>query len=198
MHAGPARIEASLMSTFARHGAGGANTSLVKGAPVLDDPDAIPAYDHLPDFAAEYRNQRSTVHAATLFETEYEISPSHDINGVGLLYFAAYPIIFDLCLERYEGKGFLMSHSSTAKDLYYFANADPSETMIFRVHERRSSEDTLEHVCSLSRKSDNVRMAQVKSVKTRVTANPWRGPCLPSHSAHQAAVRADRSQTLPR
>ena len=34
-----------------------------------------------------------------LYECHYEILPPHDINGVGLLYFAAYPSVFDLCSE---------------------------------------------------------------------------------------------------
>ena len=101
-----------------------------------------------------------------LFECDYEILPPHDINGVGLLYFAAYPTVVDLCLERAEGKGFLMHHSTTAKDVCYFANSEPDETLVFRIHERGEEADgTIVHRTTLSRKSDDVRMAEILSHK---------------------------------
>ena len=49
----------------------------------------------------EYRDRRSANPDAAIFDSEYEIVPFHDINGVGLLYFAAYPIISDICSLRY-------------------------------------------------------------------------------------------------
>lgn len=158
-------VSAEVMSTFAKHGERGANTSLIKGTPVLAQPDAIPQYEAFPDFGKEYRSKREAEDSTVIFESEYEIMGPHDINGVGLLYFAAYPVIFDICTEAYEGKGFLRSYSSVGKDLYYFANAEPDETLVFRIHERRENEGVIAHLCTLSRKSDGKRMAQVHSLK---------------------------------
>lgn len=167
LRAGPRVITAHAMSTFAKHGERGTNTSLVKGAPVLVQPTAIPAFDELPEFGKEYRHQRAAESGEVIFECEYEIMGPHDINGVGLLYFAAYPMIFDICTEKFEGKGFLRSHSSASKDLMYFANAEPDETLIFRIHERSATETVVTHFATLSRKSDGKRMAQVRSEKRK-------------------------------
>ena len=158
---------AQTMSTFAKYGERGKNTSLIKGTPTLPDPDSVPSMEAFPAFGTEYRVRRGEDPAEAIFECEYEILPSHDINGVGLLYFAAYPTIFDLCLEKFEGKGFLIEYSTVSKDLYYYANSEPTETLIFRVHTRDEENDTLRHTASLSRKSDGKRMGEVISIKRR-------------------------------
>ncbi|MCX7284990.1 MAG: hypothetical protein NTX28_13245 [Novosphingobium sp.] len=161
-------ISADIMSTFAKHGERGANTSLVKGTPVLVQPEAIPYSEDFPDFGKGYRAERAFENDKFIYDTEYELIGPHDINGVGLLYFAAYPLIFDICTERFEGKGFSRAYSSVSKDLFYFANAEPDETLVFRMHERLAVDDSVTYVCSLSRKSDGKRMAQVRSVKRRL------------------------------
>ncbi|MBF9036661.1 hypothetical protein HKCCE2091_20695 [Rhodobacterales bacterium HKCCE2091] len=163
---GQGRARARTMSTFAKYGERGKNTSLMKGTPVLPDPDAIRPHDAFPDFGAEYRARRAAEPGPHSFECDYEILPPHDINGVGLLYFAAYPTVVDLCLEKAEGKGFLMNHSTVAKDVCYFANSEPDETLVFRVHDRQEADDgAVTHRVTLSRKSDDVRMAEVISTK---------------------------------
>jgi probable biosynthetic protein (TIGR04098 family) len=40
---------------------------------------------------------------ATPLRTEYEIVPDRDLNGVGLLYFANYPLVLDICERRLLG-----------------------------------------------------------------------------------------------
>jgi len=168
---------ARMMSTFAKYGERGNNKSLIKGSPTLPEIDTIPHLETIPDFCAEYRERRSEdADPEVIYETEYEILSPHDINGVGLLYFAAYPMIFDLCLEQFEGKGFLQAFSTVSKDLYYYSNSEPSETLIFRVHRREElGGGLLEHTCSLSRKSDGVRMAELvgqkRSMKEARTAS---------------------------
>jgi probable biosynthetic protein (TIGR04098 family) len=156
---------ARTMSTFAKYGERGENTSLIKGSPTMPDPEALPSLEALPEFAAEYRARRAEEPAPALFDCEYEILPCHDINGVGLLYFAAYPTIFDLCLEKAEGKGFLLNHSTVSKDLLYFANSEPDETLLFRLHAREMVDGLIRHSASLSRKSDGKRMSEVVSLK---------------------------------
>lgn len=162
-----ASCRARTMSTFAKYGERGANTSLIKGAPLIDTPDRLPSLDRFPEFGTEYRARRAQDPAETLFECEYEILPPHDINGVGLLYFASYPSVFDLCLEQLEGKGFLLGHSTVSKDLLYYANSEPTETLIFKLHAREDDGNLVRHTASLSRESDGKRMAEVVSVKQR-------------------------------
>lgn len=163
-----ATATATTMSTFAKYGERGNNTSLMKGTPELPNPDAVPSLAEFPTFGTEYRARRAEPRDEVLFECEYEILPCHDINGVGLLYFAAYPTVFDLCLEQFEGKGFLIGHSTVSKDILYYANSEPTETLIFRLHERREDAGQITHHASLYRKTDNARMSEVISVKSKV------------------------------
>jgi probable biosynthetic protein (TIGR04098 family) len=168
LEGGSGRGETRTMSTFAKYGERGKNTSLMKGTPTLPDPDAIPSLAELPEFGLEYRARRAQEREENLFECNYEILPPHDINGVGLLYFAAYPSAFDLCFERSEGKGFLLTHSTVSKDVFYFANSEPTETLRFRLHSRDEENGLIRHTASLYRRSDGKRMAEVSSAKRRM------------------------------
>ncbi len=161
------------MSTFAKYGERGANTSLVKGAPVLPEAGGIPALAAFPDFGTEYRARRAGEEAAPTWECDYEIQGPHDINGVGLLYFAAYPLIADICVARHEAErhgqaGFLLDHATVVKDVFYFANSEPDEVLRVRLHAREAEDGRTRHVASLSRGSDGRCMAVVESVKRRV------------------------------
>jgi probable biosynthetic protein (TIGR04098 family) len=164
-----ARGVAQTMSTFAKHGERGKNTSLIKGTPTLSDPEAIPSLPAMPDFGQDYRTRRAREPGAELFSCPYEILPPHDINGVGLLYFAAYPTIFDLCLEKAEGRGFLIASSTVSKDIFYYANSEPDETLRFVLHARFEEQGgIIRHEASLFRSSDGKRMAEVISRKRRI------------------------------
>lgn len=163
-----AQARAQTMSTFAKYGERGKNTSLMKGTPLLRDPDSVPSLPQFPVFSSEYRERRKHIQETVLFECEYDLLAPHDINGVGLLYFAAYPTVFDLCLEQMEGRGFLTGHSTVLKDICYFANSEPTETLLFRVHAREETDAGVRHIASLSRKSDGVRMSEVISEKRRL------------------------------
>ncbi|HVB85950.1 MAG TPA: LnmK family bifunctional acyltransferase/decarboxylase [Candidatus Dormibacteraeota bacterium] len=169
-----AEIDFDVATSFSRFGEHGSNTSLIKGQPTLPEGFAIPALGALPEFIDEYRRLRAAELGPTLFETEYEIIPQHDINGVGLIYFAAYPNISDICLMRYLGGAHAaMEWSPLERDVCYFANASPRESLIFRIHSERSSPDhnTAAYVCSISRKSDNKTMARVEAKLERREAS---------------------------
>jgi probable biosynthetic protein (TIGR04098 family) len=161
---------AAMMSTFAKYGERGNNKSLIKGSPNIFDQENVKGLSEIPEMAAGYRSRRGApLSEIVLAIEEYDILGPHDINGVGLLYFAAYPMIFDLCIERSEGKGFLRKFSTVSKDILYFANAEPDETLIFKLHEREEIETGLvRHFCSLSRKSDGIRMAEMTGVKRKI------------------------------
>lgn len=168
LSSGLAGGRAQTMSTFAKYGERGKNTSLMKGSPTLPEPEAIPSLSALPEFGLEYRQRRSAEAGPELFTCDYEILPPHDINGVGLLYFAAYPTVFDLCLEKAEGKGFLIGHSTVSKDICYYANSEPTETLRYVLHARTDEGDIVRHNASLFRSSDGRRMAEVISRKRRL------------------------------
>jgi probable biosynthetic protein (TIGR04098 family) len=100
-----------------------------------------------------------------LFETEYEIIPFHDVNGVGLLYFASYPVISDICSLRYAAD--FAACSTISRDIFYFANADIRDTLVFRIHRWEQSGTTLDIETSLSRKSDGRPMAYLLTNKSK-------------------------------
>jgi len=159
-----------VMSSFSKYGQAGANTSLLKGQPEIPETCAIPNHGELPEFGQEYRARRAGAPATPVFECQYEIIPPHDINGVGLLYFAAYPIINDICAGRFAGASFAREFSTQRRDVFYFANSDPDEKLIYRIHRWDADDDTIEMEASLSRQSDGVTMASIVTGKTRVAS----------------------------
>ena len=98
----------------------------------------------MPVFATDYRTRRELPPEPPIFECEYDIIPCHDINGVGLLYFAAYPIINDICAMRYAGRSIMEDFATRERDLLYFANCDPNETLVYRIHRWHAAGDRIE------------------------------------------------------
>jgi virginiamycin A acetyltransferase len=160
--------EARIMTSFSKFGEAGSNTSLLKGQPVIPDNCEIPALPALPDFAQEYRAQRAAELPAAIYETEYDILPPHDINGVGLLYFAAYPTIIDLCAARKYGPRLFADFSTTFRDIGYYANSGPQETLVFRIHREEVDDGKIAYDATLSRKSDGKTMCFVSTTKSRI------------------------------
>jgi probable biosynthetic protein (TIGR04098 family) len=167
-------VSARLMSSFARIGEGGSNTALLKGQPEIPSGCEIPVLADFPAFGRGYGERRAATLAAPLFECEYEIIPNHDINGVGLLYFAAYPMINDICVARYAGRSYATRFSTRHRDVFYFANSDPDDTLIFRLHRWQADDHRIEAEGSISRKSDGVLMAYIVTAKDAVAANASR------------------------
>lgn len=160
-------LKASLMSSFTKRGAPTTNTSLVKSQPTIPAGCAIPDLAAMPDFGLGYRLQRGNTLPPALFETTYDIVPYHDINGVGLLYFAAYPTINDICelafMER--NKRWAFEASTISRDVFYFANADAQDRIVYRVHAKRPIAGGVAIESSLSRASDGTLMAYLVTHK---------------------------------
>ena len=147
-----------LMSSFSMRGEIGSNMSLLKGQPRIPADCKIAEQTSLPRFGEEYRALRASSLPDSIFSTEYEIVPHHDINGVGLLYFAAYPIISDVCESRF---GSLRGLHTIRRDIFYFNNCDPDDTLVFGLHHRRTNNSRVESETSICRKSDGVAMSRV-------------------------------------
>ena len=167
--AGSQAASAEIMSSFARMGESGKNTSLLKGQPVIPAGCSIEPLASMPPFGHGYRAERSRLNIESIYMCDYELIPSHDINGVGLLYFAAYPIIADICAARYAGRSFPIEYSTRSRDVFYFANSSPDEILVYRIHEWTAKDTHLHVEASLSRKSDGVRMAYIVTNKERVS-----------------------------
>src|SRR5262249_27404974 len=112
-------IAATLMSTFSKFGESASNMSLLKGLPEVPSDFAIPVQPEFPEFGRDYRARRSQALPVAIFECEHEIIPAYEINGVGLLYFASYPIINDICAARHAGRSLMIDYSTVSRDVFY-------------------------------------------------------------------------------
>ena len=107
-----------------------------------------------------------------IFNCEYEINPFYDINGVGLLYFASYASIADKCCLDYfkenEDKiNFCDDYHTVYRDIFYFANCESSDTIVFELTHLVIEDDKIKITCSLYRKSDNEILSKIFVVKQR-------------------------------
>jgi probable biosynthetic protein (TIGR04098 family) len=158
----------ALMSTFSKRGVATGNDSLIKGQPVIPDHCPIPNLPGLPPFGVKYQDRRAygAPRQPAIFECRYDVVPFHDINGVGLLYFAAYPLISDICAMRYAGRGFA-DLSTMDRDVCYFANCNVDDTILYRLHATEETEETIYLTSSLSRASDGALMALITTRKAK-------------------------------
>jgi probable biosynthetic protein (TIGR04098 family) len=101
-------------------------------------------------------------------ERSYEINHYQDINGVGLLYFAAYPIISDHCVNSYLREESNLQYSkyhTTYRDILYYANCDANDTVIHRLNNISITDNLVKTVVSMYRSSDMKMIAQILTVK---------------------------------
>jgi probable biosynthetic protein (TIGR04098 family) len=170
--AGGKKLTARIMSSFAKRGTATSNANLLKGQPTIPPGCVIPTVDAMPALGIGYRERRNTPLAKPRYEANYDLQGCHDINGVGLLYFAAYPSITDLCEVRFMGRGnrWALDMSTVERDICYFANCDIDDGITYRVHAMRETTRDVEIESSLSRRSDNRLMAYVVTRKEKVSA----------------------------
>lgn len=160
-------IEAELMSSFARRPGPGGNGRLLGGEPSLPEPCAAPAHAEMPAFGAGYARRRLAKDAPrpVLARASYAVQPHYDINGLGLLYCAAFPMIDDTCRSRARKDG-AAGTSIVERDICYFANAGADDDDLeWRLHDE--GEDGLETEASIVR-GDGAVMALVTSRKARL------------------------------
>lgn len=176
-------LNAMLMTTFSARVEEN-NTVLLKSEPHVRE-NEVPEYLLMPPFLRDYRLLRKgllegflaseipfRIAGEVLFETEYDIHPYYEINGVGLLYFAAYPVISDVGEARYfnqivkEKPPWEDRYSTTVRDVFYFANCNSDDRVIYRLHSYDYLEgDKIRLSSSLYRKSDGALIARLFTVK---------------------------------
>ncbi len=174
-------IKAELMTSFSiRNNVD--NTKLMKSQPAPGT-NHIESLDAFPKFGDDYRLVKKGVQKMiegamgtfeivddVLFSKEYLINPFYDLNGVGLLYFAAYPIINDVSESSYFtnllGKRWETAYSTIFRDIFYFANCNINDVIEYKLHSvERIDDDKIKISSSLFRKNDNVLMARIFTVK---------------------------------
>jgi probable biosynthetic protein (TIGR04098 family) len=179
------QIDVSLMTTFSQRQTD--NKSLLKGEPLIPAGCKAPVFDSLPRFADEYRemrkgerkgltlgNEKFALSKDLRFETLYQLNPYQDLNGVNLLYFAAYPMISDYCelefirqqrpdrlVERWPSEA-----STIARDVFYYGNCDLDDRVVFGVNSFALEADGKCRIAtSLFRQSDGQLIANIFTVK---------------------------------
>ncbi len=182
-HAPHAKVQAELMTTFSIRDAVD-NTRLAKSEPG-GTVNNIEKAKLFPAFGNEYRLVKKQVlkelkcddkvfeiKDEVLFETEYELNPYYDLNGVNLLYFAAYPVINDVCEARYFNpknldERYEQTYYTAYKDVLYYANCNLNDAIIYQLNDCRTFDDAYHISSTLRRKSDNAIIARVFAVKRR-------------------------------
>jgi len=101
-----------------------------------------------------------------IFESEYSINPYYDINGIGLLYFASYPIIADKCFFEYYNSQ--SEYTTIYRDVFYFGNCNSTDKIIFQLNNVVEQRDQIKTLISLFRKSDHQILARILTVKQMV------------------------------
>ncbi|MEI6305550.1 MAG: Pnap_2097 family protein [Deltaproteobacteria bacterium] len=178
-------MKCALATTFSARADDSDNTKLTKGVPSVGDDDVIIKVSEMPKHILDIvKLKKSSIHTITVsdhtfdltddsvFETSYKINPYTDINGVGLLYFAAYPLINDVCeVEYFNTKGFSDIHwalnsSTMTRDVFYFANCNIDDVINYRLNSfTMIGNNQIAIQSSLYRGSDKTIMAKIFTVK---------------------------------
>lgn len=178
-------LEASLMTSFAYRSQND-NKALSKSQPKSVNNNIV-SLSRMPQFGNEYREIKKGKDIVLvlgswefknsneiLYNSVYVLNPYYDINGVGLLYFAAYQIIADICVAQFYNLDksipfvFENKYHTVCRDIFYFANCNTEDEVKFELNSfEESSEGVIKYSCTLVRGSDNKKMAKVFCVKQR-------------------------------
>ena len=178
------KINTSLMTSFSIRNETD-NTRLVKSQPA-PAANTIEEYTEGPLFGNEYRlvkkgvnkellleGERFVINDEALFTTSYDLNPYYDLNGVGLLYFAAYPIINNTCEARFfnkpdSGSRWEQDYHVIARDVFYFANCNINERIKYVLNGCEFIDKGRVKVSSsLYRESDGMLMARIFTIKKK-------------------------------
>ena len=178
--------KATLMTSFSTRDSID-NSKLFKSQPIVSN-NSVPEFVSTPEILNDYRLFKKgllesyNLHGETfdlgsnlIAEIKYIINPFYEINGVGLLYFASYPIISDKCESDYFNSTnkfgrWEAEFSSTARDVFYFANCNINDSILYRLNSFEFiSDKKVKLFSSLYRVSDMTLMAQIFSIKEKQT-----------------------------
>ena len=178
-------ISCSLATTFSTRDSSCDNHKLTKGVPTGSESNVVTKMSDMPKLVLDYiklkkgsiqtvnlGNHSFTVTDEVLFECPYTLNPYTDINGVGLLYFAAYPMINDYCElgffnnERLSGKHWALSSSTVMRDVFYFANCNIEDVITYQLNSYHLiANNRVAMQSTLLRESDNTIMARIFTIK---------------------------------
>ncbi len=177
-------MRANLMTSFTNRN-NADNTQLSKSQPLVFEND-IAELPSNPFFAEEYRAMKKgelnklvvnaeefIVGEYPIFEYTYRLNPYYDLNGVGLLYFASFPIINDVgeaayFNERNASERYELTYFTLSRDIFYFANCNIQDEIIYKLFVCENLDtQTLKLSSALYRKSDKLLMARIFTQKKK-------------------------------
>ncbi len=179
-------ISANLMTTFSIRSASD-NTKLTKSQP-FEVTNMVESLSKLPQFGNDYRLLKKgelktirlkdfeyEIRQEIIFERAYELNPYYDLNGVNLLYFAAYPIINDKCEAEFFNKNIMIeerweqTYYTSYRDIFYFSNCNIFDTLIYRLRYYKELDNgSIVIQSELVRKSDMHLIAVIFTVKSKL------------------------------
>jgi probable biosynthetic protein (TIGR04098 family) len=185
MVSGEKTITCSLVTTFSTRDSSCDNHKLTKGVPSTGDSNPVVSVSEMPKMVTDYvKIKKGTVQTVelgghafevtdqALFELTYRLNPYTDINGVGLLYFAAYPLINDYCEleffnnERMSGSHWALTSATVMRDIFYFANCNIEDVITYKLNSYHLiANNRIAIQSSLLRESDNTVMARIFTIK---------------------------------
>ena len=175
-------LRAALLTSFTKRGSKG-NLTLQKSVPSVREnnineialPPSLQEYKLLRKNLVEeimVANRKIRLSEEQVFGVVHSINPYYEINGVGLLYFAAYPTISDIGERAYMNSIRGISkpekiYFTIARKVFYFANCDSSDKVIYRLNSFEEEENHVKIQSSLYRESDGKKMAKIFTVKEK-------------------------------
>lgn len=168
-------VQAELVTSFVARGKG--NTDLYKSTPAEEVKLKVKNHSAIPDLIDRYhviRKEQSTTYdidgitfdlkVNAIFEEEYKLDPYHDLNGVGLLYFASYPHIFDYCERSFMNnknpdKEWSFDSAIQSRDIFYLGNVDLKDGITYRLLGYIERNNIAYFAAELVRKSDQKRLS---------------------------------------
>jgi probable biosynthetic protein (TIGR04098 family) len=183
-YCGHKTVTAELMTSFSARKTSD-NSQLGRGCPE-ERTNHIAPVETTPDFYTEHRLVKkgftdeiySGGYSFKVTDDEIEslshtLNPYYEINGVGLVYFAVYPIIADRCASEFFRNTMNMNnydkeYHTIHRDTFYFANCNADDKIIVRLNSAEVAEgNKLKIATSLYRESDNTLMARIFTVKQK-------------------------------
>jgi probable biosynthetic protein (TIGR04098 family) len=181
---------ASLTTSFTSRDDDTDNTKLTKGVPRKGN-NKINTISDMPKHVLEIiKYKKSTIHNICLcdhnfdltdisiFQQSYNINPYTDINGVGLLYYAAYPLISDVCELEYFNKTmhsqihWALRSATMSRDIIYLGNCNISDVIYYDLNSCQTlSANKVALQSTLRRKSDNAPIAKLFTIKQMLNSN---------------------------
>jgi probable biosynthetic protein (TIGR04098 family) len=168
-------ISLRMASIFSLREHEGSNQRLLPSAPVSPEQWAIPCIDSVPPYLSQHRQLRPG-RPMGVFEFDgenfhpdtparetvpYRINGYSDFNGAKLLYFASYPTIADTCAaasnwiaESIGYQHFVTMCSPSARDIFYFGNADITDCLQCAIVPHAASRERLAYRIDMFRLSD--------------------------------------------